>query len=103
MGLKDFVGCIQDPRRKALVESVLEAFQRDLIDSKVSESFPTSIIHGKLLIWLGYLCLPVIHVFVMTNVYLFHGTIGDFNDANMLVDSNFLVSGVIDFGDSVER
>lgn len=28
---------------------------------------------------------------------------GDFNDANMLIDSNFMTSGVIDFGDSVER
>lgn len=46
MGLKDFVHCVQDPRRKALVESVLAAFQADLIESKVAESFPTSIIHG---------------------------------------------------------
>lgn len=53
MGLKDFVGCIQDPRRKALVESVLEAFQRDLIDSKASESFATSIIHGKSRHWIA--------------------------------------------------
>jgi len=28
---------------------------------------------------------------------------GDFNDANILVDEDFHVSGVIDFGDSVER
>jgi len=47
MGLRDFVCYIQDPRRKALVESVLEAFQTDLIDSKASESFATSIIHGR--------------------------------------------------------
>lgn len=46
MELKNFVGCIQDPRRKALVESVLEAFQKDLIDSKEAASFPTSVIHG---------------------------------------------------------
>lgn len=54
MGVKDFVGYIQDPRRKALVESVLEAFQRDLIDSKEAESFPTSIIHGKFLVSLEH-------------------------------------------------
>lgn len=51
MGLKDFVHCIQDPRRKGLVESVLAAFQTDLIDSKVSESFPKSIIHGAYCRW----------------------------------------------------
>ena len=28
---------------------------------------------------------------------------GDFNDANIMVDDHFAVSGVIDFGDSVER
>jgi Ser/Thr protein kinase RdoA (MazF antagonist) len=72
MGLKNFVRHIPDPRRQALVESVLAAFQRDILDSKVCDTFQKSIIHG------------------------------DFNDANILVDSNFFVSGVIDFGDSVE-
>ena len=28
---------------------------------------------------------------------------GDFNDANIMVDNDFAVSGVLDFGDSVER
>lgn len=28
---------------------------------------------------------------------------GDFNDANIMVDNDFMVSGVLDFGDSVER
>ena len=28
---------------------------------------------------------------------------GDFNDANIMVDDNFAISGVLDFGDSVER
>ena len=56
-----------------MVESVLHAFQEDIIDSKVSEEFPKSFIHG------------------------------DFNDANILLDGDFRVSGVIDFGDSVER
>jgi Ser/Thr protein kinase RdoA (MazF antagonist) len=72
-GLKDFVECITDPRRRSMVESVLEAFQKDLIDSKVADSFQKSMIHG------------------------------DFNDANIVLDSNYQVSGIIDFGDSVER
>jgi Ser/Thr protein kinase RdoA (MazF antagonist) len=65
MGVKDFVRYIEDPRRKALVESVLEAFQRDLIDSKASESFETSIIHGKLLVSLDYLCCPENSVYLI--------------------------------------
>lgn len=72
-GLKNFVACIEDTRRRSMVESVLHAFQEDIIDSKVSEEFPKSFIHG------------------------------DFNDANILLDGDFRVSGVIDFGDSVER
>eukprot|EP00934_Nitzschia_sp_Nitz4_P007010 Nitzschia sp. Nitz4//scaffold358_size24170//16852//18607//NITZ4_008432-RA/size24170-processed-gene-0.35-mRNA-1//-1//CDS//3329549005//7000//frame0 len=72
MELRKYIPCVQDPKRRALVESVLEAFQRDLIDSKDAEQFDTSIIHG------------------------------DFNDANILIDSDFRVSGVIDFGDSLE-
>ena len=103
MGLKDFVGYIQDPRRKALVESVLEAFQRDLIESKATESFTTSIIHGKLRL----LNLTWFSIWKMDLSLNISGSArpkkGDFNDANILVDSNFLVSGVIDFGDSVER
>jgi Ser/Thr protein kinase RdoA (MazF antagonist) len=72
MGLKDFVGYIQDPTRRAMVESVIDAFQVDILDSNVCDTFEKGIIHG------------------------------DFNDANILVDSNFSVCGVIDFGDSVE-
>jgi Ser/Thr protein kinase RdoA (MazF antagonist) len=71
--LKNFVDCIKDPRRRSMVESVVQAFTTDLIDSKVAEQFPKSLIHG------------------------------DFNDANILLDDDCLVSGVIDFGDSVER
>ena len=71
--LKSFVDCITDERRRSMVESVIETFQREIIDTKVSESFPTSLIHA------------------------------DFNDANILLDDDGCVSGVIDFGDSVER
>jgi Ser/Thr protein kinase RdoA (MazF antagonist) len=56
-----------------MVESVLEAFQKDLIDSKVADSFQKSMIHG------------------------------DLNDANVVLDSDYQVSGIIDFGGSVER
>ena len=72
MGLKEYVCYIQDPRRRATVESVVEAFQRDILDTNICDKFKKGII------------------------------MGDFNDANIIVDSNFFVSGVIDFGDSVE-
>lgn len=72
--LKDFVHYVTDEKKRSMVISVIEAFQTDLIDSGVAEqSFPKSLIHG------------------------------DFNDANYLLDDNFCVSGVIDFGDSIER
>lgn len=47
LGLKDFVNYIKEPRRKELVESVLQAFQRNLIDTKVADSFKKSLIHGE--------------------------------------------------------
>lgn len=71
--LKDFVCHVTDDRRRSIVESVIESFQTDIVDSKVGETlFETSLIHA------------------------------DFNDANFLLDDDFCVSGVIDFGDSVE-
>jgi Ser/Thr protein kinase RdoA (MazF antagonist) len=71
--LKGFVQYVDDPIRRSMVESVIEAFQKDIIESKVAEVLPVSLIHA------------------------------DFNDANILLDKNCRVSGVIDFGDSVER
>ena len=71
--LKDFVQYIDDPTRQSMVESVIASFNKELIDSKVSELFPVGLIHA------------------------------DFNDANILLDDDCCVSGVIDFGDSVER
>jgi Ser/Thr protein kinase RdoA (MazF antagonist) len=72
--LSGFESCITDDSKRKMVESVLAAFTKDLIDSKVAETcFPTALIHG------------------------------DFNDANILVNEDLMVSGVIDFGDSVER
>mmetsp|Transcript_18512 Transcript_18512/g.42553 ORF Transcript_18512/g.42553 Transcript_18512/m.42553 type:complete len:440 (-) Transcript_18512:89-1408(-) len=71
--LRDFVRYVTDDRRRSIVESVIETFQNDLIDSGVAEkSFATALIHA------------------------------DFNDANFLLGDDFCVSGVIDFGDSVE-
>ena len=72
--LKDFVKYIKDDRKRSIIESVIKAFQTDILDSNVGETiFEKSLIHG------------------------------DFNDANFLLDNDFRVSGVIDFGDSVER
>ena len=70
--LKDFVKYVTNDHRRAIVESVIETFQKDIIDSRVCETFEKSLIHA------------------------------DFNDANFLLDDNCCVSGVIDFGDSVE-
>ena len=72
--LRDFVKYVIDNRKRSIVESIIDAFQTDILDNKVGEtSFEKSLIHG------------------------------DFNDANFLLDDDFRVSGVIDFGDSVER
>lgn len=71
--LKDFVQYVDDPKRRSMIESVIAAFEEELINSKECEKFPVALIHA------------------------------DFNDANILLDENCCVSGVIDFGDSVER
>ena len=71
--LKNFTQYIKDDGKRAMVESILNAFQEEIIGSGVSESFEKALIHG------------------------------DFNDANVLVDDDFMISGVLDFGDSVER
>lgn len=72
--VRDFVQYVTDDRRRSIVESVIGTFQKDLIDSKVAETtFAKSLIHA------------------------------DFNDANFLLGDDLCVSGVIDFGDSVER
>ena len=73
LGLKNFVQYIKDDSKRDMIESILSAFQQDIIDSGVSESFENALIHG------------------------------DFNDANVLVDDDFRISGVLDFGDSVQR
>ena len=71
--LKDFLHNIDDEARRKMVQNVLDTFDQRLIQSGVADMFRKGVIHG------------------------------DFNDANILLDSNFKVCGVIDFGDSVER
>ena len=73
LDLKDWTQYIQDDRKRTMIESILQAFDQELIQSGDAAKFPTSLIHG------------------------------DCNDANVLLDSKLKVSGVIDFGDSVER
>ena len=72
-GLRSFVQHIKDERNRGTVDSVLDAFQTELIDSGVANRFPKGSVHG------------------------------DFNDANILVDNDLFVSGCINFGNSVER
>jgi hypothetical protein len=72
--LKKFTHCITDAKRRRLVESVIDAFTKTLIKSGVADNeFRKGVIHG------------------------------DYNDANVLLGDDFQVTGVIDFGDCVER
>ena len=71
--VRDFLSAIDNIEKRAMVESVITAFETDILESGVGEKFPKGILQG------------------------------DFNDGNILVDENFAISGVIDFGDSVER
>jgi hypothetical protein len=71
--LSKFTHCIVDAKRRLLVESVIDTFCSTLLESGVSKQFRKGVNHG------------------------------DYNDANVLLDDDFHVTGVIDFGDSVER
>lgn len=71
--VRDFISAVDDDKRRAMVESVIAAFEKEIIVSGVGDSFRTGVLQG------------------------------DFNDGNILVDENFAISGVIDFGDSVHR
>jgi len=70
--LRGYTKYIADERRRGMVESILNAFQHQVVDNK-DVNFRTGILQA------------------------------DFNDANILVDDNLKVSGVIDFGDSLCR
>jgi len=65
-----FLHCIQNEKRRDLVQSVLNAFRTDLLDSGDVPSLREGIL------------------------------MADFNDANIILDLDKNVSGVIDFGDT---
>ena len=71
--VRNFCSAIDKVKRRSMVESVISAFEHEILDSGVGDKFRKGIIQG------------------------------DFNDGNILVDDDFSISGVIDFGDSVER
>ncbi|KAL7565318.1 hypothetical protein ACA910_014603 [Epithemia clementina (nom. ined.)] len=70
--LRSFTPCIDDERKRSLVVSILDAFKRDIIDSGDYKEFRLGVNHG------------------------------DYNDANILQNDDLSISGVIDFGDSVQ-
>lgn len=76
--LSKFVHCIADDNRRAMVESVIAAFNRELVGANNGNNDDSQEFRKGILM-------------------------GDFNDANILVDPDIHVCGVIDFGDSVER
>jgi Ser/Thr protein kinase RdoA (MazF antagonist) len=71
--VRNFTNCIDDPKKRSMVESIITAFEREILPD--ASQFRKGLIHG------------------------------DFNDANILLTgkSDLEVSGVIDFGDSIER
>lgn len=71
--VRDWVSAIDNPKRLAMVESVISSFENDILKSGAGAKFRKGINQG------------------------------DFNDANILVDQDLQVSGAIDFGDSTER
>jgi Ser/Thr protein kinase RdoA (MazF antagonist) len=71
--LRRFADYVVDSRRKSLVLSILDAFEDEILGHNAAQKLRVGVIHG------------------------------DFNDANILVDDKMNISGVIDFGDSVER
>jgi Ser/Thr protein kinase RdoA (MazF antagonist) len=71
--IQHFVWAIDDPSKRSMVQSILSSFRSRILDSGIDKQFDVGIIQG------------------------------DFNDANIIVDDNFSIAGVIDFGDSLER
>lgn len=70
LDLQKFVGCIKDEKRRALVQSVLDSFKKELVDSPDKPNFRIGILQG------------------------------DFNDANIILNEKGKIAGVIDFGDT---
>eukprot|EP00978_Attheya_sp_CCMP212_P016003 scaffold41630_cov50-Attheya_sp.AAC.2 len=75
LDLKPFISYVQGEERQNMVRSVLDAFESQLIQTKVGDSFRSGIL------------------------------MGDYNDANILMNEteHGEVAGLIDFGDSVIR
>ncbi|KAL7539812.1 hypothetical protein ACHAXR_009618 [Thalassiosira sp. AJA248-18] len=71
MDLKPYIKYIDDIDRRKLVLSVIDSFQKTILEGKEGEKFRKGIIHG------------------------------DFNDANIIIGNDMKCSGVIDFGDTV--
>ena len=73
LDVQNFVHCIEDEKRRGMVQSVLDAFRSELTEGENRPKFRMGILQG------------------------------DFNDANILLDAGGNVSGVIDFGDTTLR
>ena len=73
LDLENFVHCIENETRRNLVKNVLNAFRTQLVESGDIPMFRTGILQG------------------------------DFNDANIILNHEKNVSGVIDFGDTTLR
>ncbi len=75
LDLQNFVHCISNLERRALVQNVIESFRREFVNAAAGDKpdFRKGILQG------------------------------DFNDANIILDEKGDVSGVIDFGDTVYR
>jgi Ser/Thr protein kinase RdoA (MazF antagonist) len=73
LDLEKFVYCIPNEKRRDLVKNVLNAFKTDLVESGDIPSFRKGILQG------------------------------DFNDANIIMNEEKNVAGVIDFGDTTLR
>jgi len=73
LDLQEYVKYITKLERRELVQSVLDDFRRDLVDSPTKPDFRMGILQG------------------------------DFNDANIILNDAGNVSGVIDFGDTTLR
>ena len=71
--LRPFLKYIKNQQRRLMITSILDTFQQSILDSGDAKKFRTGIIHG------------------------------DFHDANILVNKDFRICGVIDFGDCVAR
>eukprot|EP00571_Detonula_confervacea_P004752 CAMPEP_0172313434 /NCGR_PEP_ID=MMETSP1058-20130122/20163_1 /TAXON_ID=83371 /ORGANISM="Detonula confervacea, Strain CCMP 353" /LENGTH=646 /DNA_ID=CAMNT_0013027081 /DNA_START=23 /DNA_END=1959 /DNA_ORIENTATION=- len=71
MDLKPYISHIDDIDQRKLVSNVIDGFEKAMIEGKEGEKLRMGINHG------------------------------DFNDANIIIDDEMKVSGVIDFGDTV--